>query len=210
MKLHPIVSWLQLRNEAKNVFFRHRGGKIRGGPRSGIVAIGSITLAGIAGWSQSLPTQPAQSSATQALQSAPAQAQNQVRKSPVAPYAGTWRADFEGKQFLIVRLTLNGDQMTGSVEHPRSIELYDNGELKSVSSDHSSEVLQDTKITGDGLLLIVKDETTNELDRFAMQLTSDTTANIKMLAMSMPPGMPKPKPWKLTKSATSGIANPRQ
>lgn len=100
--------------------------------------------------------------------------------------------------------------MTGSVEHPRSIELDDNGEVKSVSSDHSSEVLQDAKVTGDGLLLIVKDETTNELDRFAMQLTSDTTANIKMLAMSMPPGMPKPKPWKLTKSATSGTANPRQ
>lgn len=173
------------------------------------MVMGSITLAGSVGWSQGLPTQPAQNSATHA-QSAPTQAQNQVRKSPLAPYAGTWTADFEGKQFLIVRLALNGDRMTGSVQHPQSIELYDNGELKSISADHSSELLQDAKITGDGLLLTVKDETTSELDRFAMQLTSETTANIKMLAMSMPPGMPKPKPWKLTKSATSATAAPNQ
>ena len=32
-----------------------------------------------------------------------------------------------------------------------------------------------------------------------MKLTGDTTAELKMIAMTMPPGMPKPKPWKVTR-----------
>jgi len=39
-----------------------------------------------------------------------------------------------------------------------------------------------------------------------MKLTSETTAEIKMSAMKMPPGMPKVKPWKLTKAGTSSTA----
>ena len=161
--------------------------------------------------SQSAPEQPAQSNPTQQPQTAGPQGESRAaqappRKSPLAAYAGTWTADFEGKPILEVKLALNGDQMTGSVRHPRSIELYDNGDLKSAGNDYSAEVLQEATITGDGLLLTVKDETTNELDRFSMQLTSESSANIKMLAMSMPPGMPKPKPWKLTKITTAAAA----
>ena len=94
------------------------------------------------------------------------------------------------------------------MEHPHSVDLYDNGEVKSISDEHSSEVVQDAKLTGDDLLLTVKNETTHELDRFSMRLTSDTTANLKMLAMSMPPGMPKPKPWKLTKAEAVATDKP--
>ncbi len=58
-----------------------------------------------------------------------------------------------------------------------------------------------------GCCITVKGPDKPETDRFLMRLTGDTTAEIKMLAMSMPPGMPKLKPWKLTKyGATAGQA----
>ena len=38
-----------------------------------------------------------------------------------------------------------------------------------------------------------------ETQRYVVKLTSDSTAEIKMVAMAMPPGMPKPKPWKVMK-----------
>ena len=39
-----------------------------------------------------------------------------------------------------------------------------------------------------------------------MKLSSDeTTAEIKMIAMNMPPGMPKPKPWKVMKVVSEAL-----
>ena len=55
----------------------------------------------------------------------------------------------------------------------------------------------------DGLLLTTKDPDTQETNRFTMKLTGEVTAEIKMSAMKMPPGMPKIKPWKLTKAGAS-------
>lgn len=186
------------------------------------LALMAITCMGPAfaseGWAESAASQSSPSSGPQQSPSPvtrkPQAAADQtegppVRKSPLAPYAGTWAADFEGKPFLVVKLALKGDGLTGWVQHPHSVELYDNGDLKSASSDNSAGVLQDAKLTGDAVLLTVKDETTNEVDRFSMQLTGESTANIRMLAMSMPPGMAKPKPWKLTKVTGATAAQHR-
>ncbi len=57
-----------------------------------------------------------------------------------------------------------------------------------------TEVIEDATLNGDGLLLTAKNPDTNETDRFTMRLTGDTTAELKMSAMSMPPGMPKLRP----------------
>ena len=58
----------------------------------------------------------------------------------------------------------------------------------------------EAKLNPDGLLITVKHPDTQETDRYMMKLSSDaTTAEIKMVAMNMPPGMPKPKPWKVMK-----------
>ncbi len=143
-------------------------------------------------WPQADPQNPAATAA-----------QPHAVKSPLAGYAGTWIGSLQGKPFITLRLSLRGDQISGSIQHPKSITTDDNGEIKGFSEDFLTGVVQETKVTGDGLLLTVKDDASNETDRFAMQMTSDTTASLKMLAMSMPPGMAKPKPWKLTKSAAA-------
>jgi len=147
---------------------------------------------GVAGWAQTSPKQ--------VSPGAPA------RKSPLAEYAGTWTGSFEGKTWLTVKLALQADRLSGSIQHPHDLQFNDQGELKSTSDDQSTEVVQDAQVNPDGLLLTVKDPDTQETNRFTMKLTGETTAEIKMSAMKMPPGMPKVKPWKLTKAGTSPAA----
>jgi hypothetical protein len=126
-----------------------------------------------------------------------------ARKNPLAAYAGTWTGTFEGKPWLTVRLTLQADRLSGSIQRPHDFQFNDAGELKSVSDAQTTEVVQDATVNPDGLLLTVKNADSQEVNRFTMRLTGDSTAELKMSAMSMPPGMPKIKPWKLTKAGVS-------
>jgi hypothetical protein len=153
----------------------------------------AVLAVGLSAW--------AQTSAQPAKQNAP------VRKSPLAAYVGTWTGSFEARTWITVRLTLQGEQLTGSIQRPRNVQFNDQGEIKGISDEQSTEQVENAQINGDGLLITVKDPDKPETDRFLIRLTGDTTAEIKMLAMSMPPGMPKLKPWKLTKfGANAGQA----
>ena len=145
----------------------------------------------LAGW--------AQSSMTPAMQNAPA------RKSPLAEYAGPWIGTFEGHPWFTMRLTLKGDQITGMLQRAREVQFNDQGDVKSVGEEKLTGSIESAQITGSGLLLTVKDSGTQQTDRYVTRLTSEATAEVSMAAMSMPPGMPKAKPWKLTKVAPNAI-----
>jgi len=129
-----------------------------------------------------------------------------VKKNPLAAYAGTWTGAFEGKTWLTVKLALQADRLSGSIQRPRNLQFSDQGEIKSVGEEQSTEVVQDAQVNPDGLLLTTKDPDTQETNRFTMKLTGESTAEIKMSAMKMPPGMPKIKPWKLTKGGAPSAA----
>lgn len=134
--------------------------------------------------------------------------------SPLLEYAGEWTSVFDGKVWLRLRLELRGDQIVGSLVHPNNIEMNDNGELKSVSEEQSTEAVTEAVVNPDGLLISVKDAETQEPGRFMMRLIlpEKETADLKMIGMTMPPGMPKPKPWRLLKSESvtkSKAAAPR-
>jgi hypothetical protein len=105
--------------------------------------------------------------------------------------------------WLSLQLELHGDQLTGSLAHARSFEMNDNGELKSVGEEQTSDAVIAAVLNPDGLLLSLKNPDSQDADRYMMRLVAPAkdTADLKMIAMSMPPGMPKPKPWKLAKSA---------
>jgi hypothetical protein len=122
--------------------------------------------------------------------------------SPLAEYAGEWTATFDGKVWLRLHLELRGEQLAGAMLHARNLMLNDNGELKSVSEEQSGETMTSAVLNPDGLLLSMKDPDSQETDRYTMRLVppAKDTAELKMIAMSMPPGMPKPKPWKLAKT----------
>jgi hypothetical protein len=127
--------------------------------------------------------------------------QPKAKISPLVPYAGNWASTFEGKPWMLLNLNLVEEQFSGSMQRAKHIDLNDNGEIKRVSEEFSSDQLVDGKLNPDGLLLTFKDSETQETFRYLMKMTGDVTAEIKMIAMEMPPGMPKPKPWKLTKAA---------
>ncbi len=123
-----------------------------------------------------------------------------VKKNPLVPYAGNWIGAFEDKPWILLNLNLSGEQFSGSLQRTRTVDFNDNGEIKHVSEDFVTYPLVEGTLNPDGLLLTFKDPNTLETQRYMMKLSSDaTTAEIKMVAMKMPPGMPKPKPWKVMK-----------
>jgi len=136
-------------------------------------------------------------------------ASHKEKVSPFAEYAGLWTARFEGKIWLQLRLELAGEVLTGSLIHPHNLELNDNGELKSVSEEQVTEIVSDAVVNPDGLLLYLKDSDTQETDRYVMRVVApdNDTAELKMVAMSLPPGMPKPKPWRLVRSGIATTNN---
>ncbi len=125
--------------------------------------------------------------------------------SPFADYAGLWTGKFDDRIWLQVQLTLTGEKLTGSIVHSRDINLADDGGIKSVSEEQTTETVTDAVVNPDGLLLTVKDSNTQESDRFVMKLVmpAKDAADLKMIGQPMPAGMPKPKPWRVVKS---GIA----
>ena len=128
--------------------------------------------------------------------------------SPLAEYAGDWTATFDGRVWLRLHLELRGEQLIGAMLHAHEITSNDNGELKSVSEEQSGETITSAALNPDGLLLTMKDPDSQETDRYMMRLVAPAkdAAELKMIAMSMPPGMSKPKPWRLTKNVIAPAA----
>jgi hypothetical protein len=136
----------------------------------------------------------------------PTPGQAPVKKNPLLPYAGNWICTLDNKPWFVLSLNLVGEQFSGSLQRVRSFDLNDSGEVKRVSEEFEAYQLTDATLNPEGLLLTLKDPDTQQTQRYQMKLTGDSTAEIKMLAMTLPPGMPKPKPWKLTKAARSSKA----
>jgi hypothetical protein len=142
----------------------------------------------------------AQTSMTPAMQNAPA------RKSPLAEYAGAWVGTFQGHTWMAIRLTLQGNEVSGTIQRPQDLQFADSGELKSVGDQQLTWTVEKSQLTGDGLLLTVKNADNPQTDRYVVRLTTANTAEVKMVAMNMPPGMPKPKPWTLNRVGPSAVA----
>ena len=141
----------------------------------------------------------AQTSMTPGMQNAPA------RKSPLAGYAGAWIGTFDGHAWLTIRLTQQGTQLSGTVQRQSDVKFNDQGEIKSVGEEQTTSAVENSLLNGDGLLLTVKEPGTQQTDRYLMRLTGADTAELKMVAMSMPPGMANPKPWKLNRVGANAI-----
>jgi hypothetical protein len=133
---------------------------------------------------------------------APASTPKAKPVSPLLAYAGDWTASLNGTVWLRLRLEMRGDELIGAVLRSRKIEVSDSGEIRTVSDEQAGEKVTSAEVNPDGLLLKTIDAQTQEANRYAMKLVppANDTADIKLIGMSMPPGMPKPKPWRVTKS----------
>ena len=109
-----------------------------------------------------------------------------VKKSPLAPYAGSWIGTFEGHTWLTFRLVQQGTQIAGTVQRPHDFQFNNNGGIKSVSQDQVTGGVENAVLQGDGLLLTVKDAGTQQVDRYVMRLTGPDTAEVRAVGMSVP------------------------
>jgi len=133
--------------------------------------------------------------------------------SPFLQYAGDWTSAFNGKPCLLLRLEMHLDTLGGAIVLPRKVELNDNGELKAISEEQAIQTVVAAEVNPDGLLLSMKDTATQKAERYLMRLspTGKDSAELKMIGMEVRPGLPKPKPWKLTKvlrPVSKGAATP--
>ena len=92
-----------------------------------LCALFAVLAVSLSAWGQAPPA---------SVATAPPQ---KPKVSPLAEYAGHWTATFDGKIWLRLQLELHGDQLTGLLVHPRNLEVNDNGELKSVSEEQTSD-----------------------------------------------------------------------
>ena len=142
----------------------------------------------------------AQTSMTPAMQNAPA------RKSPLEGYVGSWIGMFQGHAWITVKLSKQGTELTGTVQRAHDLQFANSGDLKSVSDEQTTSTIETAVLQGDGLLLAVKDASTSQTDHYVFRLMSANTAELKMAGMNMQPGMPKPKPWQLSRVGPSAVA----
>ncbi|HZP23987.1 MAG TPA: hypothetical protein VFB04_11095 [Terriglobales bacterium] len=141
----------------------------------------------------------AQTSMSPGMQNAPA------RKSPLAGYAGSWIGTFQGHPWITVKLNEQGDHLIGTLQRAHDLQFQNSGDLKSVGQEQTTSAVEKAVLLGDGLVMTVKDPSTQQSDLYVMRLMSANTAELKMSGMAMQPGMPKPKPWQLSRVGAQAI-----
>lgn len=141
----------------------------------------------------------AQTSMTPGMQNAPA------RKSPLAEYAGSWIGTFQGHTWITIKLNQQAGVISGTLQRPHDLDFQNSGELKSVGEEQITSTVDSAVLQGDGLQLAVKDPSTNQIDHYVMRLMSANVAELKMSGMNMKPGMPKPRPWQLSRVGATAI-----
>ncbi|HEY1493190.1 MAG TPA: DUF6624 domain-containing protein [Candidatus Solibacter sp.] len=110
-------------------------------------------------------------------------------------FAGTWVQKWEGRNFRVLKLRLEGATLAGSVAQPKSFSWNQDGDLSKLSPQHATFSLQ--KLTQSGSRL----EFTFEDDRYAMTLVDRDHAELLPLDDDYP--LP---PWKLERSADESIS----
>ena len=143
---------------------------------------------------------PAQTSMTPGMQNAPA------RKSPLEEYAGSWIGLFQGHAWITIRLQKQGTDLAGTLQRAHDLQFQNSGDLKSVGDVQTTANVEKAVIQGDGLLLTVQDPNTQQTDHYVMRLMSTNIAELRMSGEAMQPGMPKPKPWELSRVGPTAVA----
>ena len=119
--------------------------------------------------------------------------------SPFADYVGDWVATLDGKVWLLLTLELHDGELKGWLTHSRDLEINDEGGLRLASGEKVKEAIASATVHADGLLLTVKygDKTP---DQYLMRVIEPgKAAELKMVVVDLPAGMPEPKPWSLIK-----------
>ena len=104
--------------------------------------------------------------------------------NPAKPFLGTWRAEYGGKAYAIVKIT-DGPQLSGSIASG-SITADHNGKVIGVDSEASSESpLLEVKVSGGKLQFKSRDGA--DLMEYEMTLTGRKQAELKIAGAPVRP-----------------------
>ena len=113
-------------------------------------------------------------------------------------FLGKWQSSFQGKVFLTISLAGDGKKLSGSVSHA-DVELNDAGELTKAEPSGGSDPdpITNAQVNGNRLRITAKssDDSGDTMDS-EMVLMSPEQAEFRII---VPPDVPRPKPWKLTR-----------
>ncbi len=118
-------------------------------------------------------------------------------------YSGTWRGDYRGQNFIVIRLNEAKGQIRGAVQMmDTQFDLQGGGEVYQVSGHLSEPVnLTDMRFDGKALLFQFLEEGDTEPSHWRMELNSPEKASLSWV--ELPEGL-KFKPIRLAKDAGSG------
>ncbi len=104
-------------------------------------------------------------------------------------FAGTWIQKWDGRIFLVLTLKVGGANLAGSVVHPQTFSMDQEGDLSKISAAHATFPLQKLALAGQRL------EFTFDGERYGMTLVDRDHTLLRPLDEDYP--LP---PWKLERS----------
>jgi beta-lactamase regulating signal transducer with metallopeptidase domain len=130
----------------------------------------------------------------------------QVNAATSAAYSGTWRGDYRGQNFIVIRLNEEKGPISGTVQMMNTqIDLEGGGEVYQVSGNLSQPMnLSDIRFDGKALLFQFLEEGDTEPVHWRMELTSPEKASL--FWVELPQGL-KFKPIGLAKDAGKSESN---
>jgi hypothetical protein len=111
-------------------------------------------------------------------------------------FLGKWEASFQGKVFLTLILSGDGNKLKGTMSGG-NVEVNDAGELTKAEATDALNTVTDARVNGKRLRISTKNEDGSEdsIDAEIVLLGADTAE----LRLIVPADVPRPKPWKLTR-----------
>jgi len=113
-------------------------------------------------------------------------------------FVGTWQAQFQGAPFVTVNISMQGNQLSGTISRP-SYQVDKDGELTSAQPSNGSDPISGAQVGGKTLRFSAGND--NGTTQYEMTLTGTDRAELRV--KSVPAGQTLPKPWTLEKAPLS-------
>jgi len=111
-------------------------------------------------------------------------------------FLGTWQARFHGKVFVTLKLVGNPQKLNGTMSKA-SVDLNQDGSLASAEPNDGSNSIINARVNGKEMHFTSKSsDGTGDAVNWEIVLAGAGEAELQPI---VPPDVPKPKPWKLTR-----------
>ncbi len=117
----------------------------------------------------------------------------QATSSNAKQFVGTWQGTFNGKPFLTVIFSVDGNKVSGSMSHA-DIDVNKAGELAKAEARDGNDSITEAQVKGSVLRFTTKSTDGSEDSMQAeLKLIAPDKGEVRMVGL--PPDVPPFKPW---------------